>query len=145
MRTGAQFQVGRELQLPLLVRGEVLVLTRDLVVLGKLARGCQRSLHEIALRLLQVCVVGQLAHFFAVLELPLLADDGHLSLRVFLDNVVAECYWQGGRVAMTVPAKPATTASISATAAVQLLNATAFRMAEIMTTKEAVLEAIAHE
>ena len=30
-------------------------------------------------------------------SLPLLADDKYLSMRIFLDNVVAECYWQGGR------------------------------------------------
>ena len=62
-------------------------------------------------------------------------------MRVFLDNVVAECYWQGGRVAMTVPIKPVASATISAAAGadVQLLNGTSWGMTEIMTTKEAVL------
>jgi hypothetical protein len=72
---------------------------------------------------------------------PLLADDTHIAMRVFLDNVVAECYWQGGRVAMTVPSKPVTSASLSATGQVVLLNATAYGMGEIMTTKDEVLAA----
>jgi hypothetical protein len=74
-------------------------------------------------------------------SLPLLSDDKELSMRVFLDNVVAECYWQGGRVAMTVPIKPVASATISAAAGadVQLLNGTSWGMTEIMTTKEAVL------
>ena len=33
-------------------------------------------------------------------------------MRIFLDNVVAECYWQDGRVAMTVPSKTVASAAL---------------------------------
>ena len=72
-------------------------------------------------------------------SVPLLADDKELTIRIFLDNVVAECYWQDGRVAMTVPIAPASSLGLSSNASVSLLNGTSYGMTEIMTTKEAVL------
>ena len=45
-------------------------------------------------------------------NVPLLADDKELMMRIFLDNVVAECYWQDGRVAMTVPSKTVASAAL---------------------------------
>merc|ERR1712086_812587 len=66
-------------------------------------------------------------------SVPLLSDDSHISMRIFVDNVVAECYWQGGRVAMMVPIVPGfTTAELSSTAPVQLTSATVYSMSEIM-------------
>jgi len=74
-------------------------------------------------------------------SLGLLSDDKELTLRVFLDGSVAECYWQGGRVAMTVPLHKVA-ASIGMTTdqvEVELHGATSYGMADIHTTKEDVL------
>ena len=46
---------------------------------------------------------------------------------------------RSGCVAMTVAVKPVDSISLSATAAVQVLNGTVYGMGEIMTTKEQVL------
>ena len=40
----------------------------------------------------------------------LTARDANVTLRAFVDNNFAECYWQGGRVATTAPAPPTTEA-----------------------------------
>ena len=72
-------------------------------------------------------------------ELPLLPDDKELILRVFLDGTVAEAYWMGGRVAMTVDTKPTDAVSIAASAAATLTEATVFAMQDIHTTVDDVL------
>lgn len=73
-------------------------------------------------------------------QLPLLPDDTHLSLRIFLDGTVAEAYWQGGRVAMTIPSSAVDSVSISTDAgAAQLINATSWSMGSVYTTVEDVL------
>jgi hypothetical protein len=38
--------------------------------------------------------------------LQILERDTNITMRQFVDNNLAECYWQGGRVAITVSAPP---------------------------------------
>lgn len=75
-------------------------------------------------------------------QVPLLADDTELTMRVFLDGSVAEAYWMGGRVAMTIATLPVASVTITADAAATLANATSYAMGDIHTTKEAVLAAM---
>jgi len=72
-------------------------------------------------------------------SLLLLPDDKQLTLRLFLDGTVAEAYWMGGRVAMTVDTARATNATVSATSAVTLISASVFAMGDIHTTVDDVL------
>ena len=72
----------------------------------------------------------------------MLASDTHISVRLFLDTAVAEAYFMGGRVAMTIPVAASTTdwdVSIGASAATTLANATSWGMSSIYVTKEEVL------
>jgi hypothetical protein len=39
--------------------------------------------------------------------------DTHVTIRAFIDNNFAECYWQDGRVAMTIPTPPTMEAGIA--------------------------------
>ena len=72
----------------------------------------------------------------------MLASDTHISVRLFLDTAVAEAYFMGGRVAMTIPVAVSTTdwdVSIGASTATTLINATSWGMSSIYVTKEEVL------
>ncbi len=72
----------------------------------------------------------------------MLASDTHISIRIFLDTAVAEAYFMGGRVAMTIPVAASTTnwgVSIGASTATTLINATSWGMSSIYVTKEEVL------
>jgi hypothetical protein len=72
----------------------------------------------------------------------MLPSDTHVTFRLFLDTAVAEAYFMGGRVAMTIPVAASTTEwdiSIGASAPVTLTNATSFGMSSIYVTKEEVL------
>ncbi len=72
----------------------------------------------------------------------MLASDTHISVRLFLDTAVAEAYFMGGRVAMTIPVAASTTdwdVSIGASTATTLINATSWGMSSIYVTKEEVL------
>jgi len=74
--------------------------------------------------------------------LYLLPTDTHLSIRLFLDSIVAEAYWMDGRVAMTAQIAPVVGGSVAITASADgatLVNATAWNMTNIWTTKEAIL------
>ena len=73
-------------------------------------------------------------------SLPLLGDDKEITMRIFLDNTVAECYWQGGRVAMTVPTTEVTTASVASSNDSRVkVSAESFTMGDIHTDKADVL------
>ena len=72
-------------------------------------------------------------------RVPLLAEDQSIAMRIYLDGSVAECYWMDGRVAMTVPTTVASSATISASANVQLLNATSYTIDDIHTTVDALM------
>eukprot|EP01043_Picozoa_sp_COSAG02_P012017 COSAG02_NODE_455_length_21984_cov_4.049760_3_plen_226_part_00 len=72
----------------------------------------------------------------------MLASDTHISVRLFLDTAVAEAYFMGGRVAMTIPVAASTTdwsVSIGASTVATLINATSWGMSSIYVTKEEVL------
>jgi hypothetical protein len=72
--------------------------------------------------------------------LPLLSDDDHLSLRIFLDGTIAEAYWQAGRVAMTLPTTAAEVVILSSSdASVRLLNASSYSMGSAYTSADRVL------
>ena len=74
----------------------------------------------------------------------MLDSDTHIAIRLFLDTAVAEAYFMGGRVAMTIPVTASTTdwsVSIGASAATQLSNATSWGMSSIYVTQEEVLHA----
>eukprot|EP00937_MAST-01D_sp_MAST-1D-sp2_P003400 g3400.t1 len=67
-------------------------------------------------------------------RLRLSPSDATLELRVFVDNVFSEAYWQGGRVAMTVPtpANAVCDVSVSADAAgARLLSAVVYGVKSI--------------
>eukprot|EP00937_MAST-01D_sp_MAST-1D-sp2_P004367 g4367.t1 len=74
-------------------------------------------------------------------DLPLLPDDKDITLRIFLDGTVAEAYWMGGRVAMTVDAAAAIAARVSASggAGATLSAAVVHAMGDIHTSVESVL------
>ena len=38
-------------------------------------------------------------------SVDMLSTDTHITLRLFLDTAVAEAYFMGGRVAMTIPVR----------------------------------------
>ena len=72
----------------------------------------------------------------------MLDSDTHIAVRLFLDTAVAEAYFMGGRVAMTIPVAASTTdwsVAIGASAAARLSNATSWGMSSIYVTKEEVL------
>jgi hypothetical protein len=73
----------------------------------------------------------------------MLGSDTHISIRLFLDTAVAEAYFMGGRVAMTIPVAASTSdwgVSIGSSAAgTTLSNATSWGMSSIYVTKEEVL------
>ena len=68
-------------------------------------------------------------------------SDNSISLRVYVDNVFAEAFWQGGRVAMTVKTPPTVEAAmaITSTENVVVERAQAWRVNSIWTSVEAVL------
>jgi sucrose-6-phosphate hydrolase SacC (GH32 family) len=73
---------------------------------------------------------------------PLLGDETYLSMRVLIDGSVGECYWQEGRVAMTVEltAEDQETVLISSSGADgALLNGTSWQMNDVHTTVDDVL------
>lgn len=74
-------------------------------------------------------------------SLLLLPDDKSLTLRIFLDGPIAEGYWMGGRVAMTVDSPATTTAEVSSTSPVTLTSAIVYSMGDIHSTVEDVLAA----
>ncbi len=68
--------------------------------------------------------------------------DDSVTIRVFVDNTVAECFWQDGRVAMTVPLTPTAEGSIAVAAAVgvvTLQKAAAWSVASIWVSPQTVL------
>ena len=72
----------------------------------------------------------------------MLDTDTHITVRLFLDTAVAEAYFMGGRVAMTIPVASSTTdwsVAVGASAAARLSNATSWGMSSIYVTKEEVL------
>ena len=64
-------------------------------------------------------------------------------MRIFLDGSVAECYWQGGRVAMTVPIRGHgaidSIGFVTDKGEVELTGAVSYGMSDIHTTTEEVL------
>ena len=76
--------------------------------------------------------------------LRLSPTDTTLELRVFVDNVFSEAYWQGGRVAMTVPSPPPADGACGITvmadaAGAQLLSAVAYEVKSIWVSADEVL------
>mmetsp|Transcript_32745 Transcript_32745/g.45725 ORF Transcript_32745/g.45725 Transcript_32745/m.45725 type:complete len:80 (+) Transcript_32745:411-650(+) len=73
----------------------------------------------------------------------MLPSDTLISIRLFLDTAVAEAYFMGGRVAMTIPIAASTTnwgvAIGSSASGTTLVNATSWGMSSIYVTKEEVL------
>eukprot|EP00037_Helgoeca_nana_P013172 m.121009 g.121009 ORF g.121009 m.121009 type:complete len:666 (-) comp21872_c0_seq1:287-2284(-) len=73
----------------------------------------------------------------------MLPTDTHINIRLFLDTAVAEAYFMGGRVAMTIPVAASTTdwnVMIGAATAGALINqATSWGMSGIYVTPEEVL------
>ena len=75
---------------------------------------------------------------------PMLGDESHVTMRIFLDGTVGEVYFQEGRVAMTVPlggtvtpsAKASGVVTIGGGGAAKLINATSFAVGDIHTTAE---------
>lgn len=68
--------------------------------------------------------------------------DKSVTIRVFTDNTVAECFWQGGRVAMTVPLTLTAKSSISVAAAVGAVTfekASVWRVQSIWVSPQEVL------
>ena len=77
-------------------------------------------------------------------KLPLLGDETYLSMRILIDSSVGECYWQEGRVAMTVElgADQGDDTSVTITSSGAdgaIVNATAWQMNDIHTTVQDVL------
>jgi len=73
-------------------------------------------------------------------SLPMLSDDTHLTLRIFIDGSVTEAYFMGGRVAITSELSlVGATVGVTATATATLSKATSFEMGDIHVTKETVL------
>ena len=77
--------------------------------------------------------------------LRLLDDDRVLELRLLLDHTIAEAYWQGGRVAMTVPSplEPSTSIALrtdTAGARVRVQSVTAWQMGSAWISREEALE-----
>jgi hypothetical protein len=77
-------------------------------------------------------------------EVPLLGDETYLSVRILIDGSIGECYWQEGRVAMTVQLggeqNEDTSITITSSGADgELMNATSWKMNDIHTTVEDVL------
>ena len=71
----------------------------------------------------------------------MLPSDSHVSIRLFLDTAVAEAYFMGGRVAMTIPVAASTKnwdVSIGSSASTELANATSYSMSSTYVTKEEV-------
>ena len=69
--------------------------------------------------------------------------DRSVTIRVFVDRTIAECFWQSGRVAMTVPLAPTGQSSIVLAAAVStvtLQDAAAWMVRSIWVTPQEVLE-----
>ena len=61
-------------------------------------------------------------------------------MRVLLDGTVAEAYWQGGRVAMTVPTSAVESVAISSSGTpAKLLGANSYSMGDVHTTVQDVL------
>ena len=82
------------------------------------------------------CGIGKTEHD----SLPMLSDDTHLTLRIFIDGSVTEAYFMGGRVAITSELSlVGASVGVSATAAATLSKATSFEMGDIHVTKETVL------
>ena len=78
--------------------------------------------------------------------MPLLGDETYLFMRILIDGSVGECYWQEGRVAMTVElgADQGDETSVTITSSGAdgaIMNATAWQMDDIHTTVEDVLRA----
>ena len=69
--------------------------------------------------------------------------DASLSLRLFIDHTIAEAYWQGGRVVLSVPlaTSPESAVELSASVPAVVLGASAWRVAPIWVSPEAVLRA----
>jgi beta-fructofuranosidase len=67
--------------------------------------------------------------------------DTSISLRVYVDNVFAEAFWQGGRVAMTVKTPPTVEAAmaVTSTEAVVLESAQVWQVNSIWVSVEAIL------
>eukprot|EP01043_Picozoa_sp_COSAG02_P019132 COSAG02_NODE_913_length_15994_cov_6.140484_7_plen_225_part_00 len=77
-------------------------------------------------------------------EVPLLGDETYLSMRILIDGSVGECYWQEGRVAMTVElgsdqGKESSVSILSSGADGGIMNATSWKMNDIHTTVADVL------
>ena len=77
-------------------------------------------------------------------EVPLLGDETYLFMRVLIDGSVAECYWQEGRVAMTVElgagqGQESSVSIMSSGADGAIMNATSWEMMDIHTTVADVL------
>ena len=78
-------------------------------------------------------------------EVPLLGDETYLAMRVLIDGSVGECYWQEGRVAMTVELGAgagqgeSSVSIMSSGADGAIMNATSWKMMDIHTTVADVL------
>ena len=74
-------------------------------------------------------------------EVPLLHDEGRLTLRLFLDNTIAETYWQD-RGAMTMPFNATASSSSALTLEVAGLraNVTTWSVGSIWVTPEEVID-----
>ena len=66
-------------------------------------------------------------------KLKLSPNDKEIKIRVYVDNTFSECYWQHGRVAMTIttPATPQAAMAVTATGAVSLQSAEAYAVNSI--------------
>jgi hypothetical protein len=75
--------------------------------------------------------------------LRLMASDSTVSIRVFVDNVFAECFFGSGRVAMSVPLMPTDASSMAVAAAVgsvTMRKAEAWSVDSIWVSREEVLK-----
>ena len=76
-------------------------------------------------------------------ELPMLAGDSHLSIRLFIDSHIAEVYFMGGRVVLTsniVDLDSIQTVQVSSSSDIRLSAATVYGMGDIHVGVDNVLD-----